>query len=271
MNFDIGYLYAGLMNFVSHVVQGCTGFGGTVVASPVVNTVLDPSLGVPYGAAISMPLIYAWAIIDRKNLDFKLLLKMCLILVPSAIVGNILFSNMSAVVAKVGVGGVTTLVALMGIFKVFIAEPRKRKLALAQGLDPEAELAVKDTIVKKIYRYACLIGGGIVQGAFISGGPLITVYALVATTDKSKFRATMNFVWVILNSITMFNHYNAGYWTGSFVSAVLIGLPFCLGGFFVGVKVHSKINTTTFLRVTYILLTIVGGNMFISNLTALLG
>ena len=75
--------------------------------------------------------------------------------------------------------------------------------------------------------------------------------------------------WMILNSVTMFNHWRAGFWTGEFWMKFGIMLPFMVGGFLVGCLLHNKVNQEVFLKIVYIVLFFVGAQMFLSNVMTL--
>src|SRR6056297_1484004 len=132
-------------------------------------------------------------------------------------------------------------------------------------LKKEEVIEAPDTIGKKIFRYGCLILGGIVHGAFTIGGPLITVYTLEAVKDKKKFRNTMTSLWCVLNVWNAFNQYRNGAFTWELGSALAIGLPFAALGFFLGMVFLEKINRMQFLRIVYIVLMFIGVNMFVRN------
>ena len=126
-----------------------------------------------------------------------------------------------------------------------------------------------DTASRKAFRYGCLILGGIVHGAFNIGGPLITVYTLEAVKEKEKFRNTMTWLWAILNTVNAINQYRNGAWTPHLWSALAVGAPLAAIGFFLGMAFLKKINREQFLRIVYIVLLIIGGDMLIRSLMAM--
>jgi len=48
---------------------------------------------------------------------------------------------------------------------------------------------------------ALLWAGGVIHGAFASGGATLTVYARYTLRDKNAFRGTLSIIWVALNSV----------------------------------------------------------------------
>lgn len=269
MTFEFSYVIVGLMEIVSHFVQGCTGFGATVIAAPVVTGLLGTDVGVPYGTLVTMPMLYVLGIKCFKEVAWKDLLKICVLMAPGMIIGNMIFGSISPTYAKIAIGGVVTGIALKNIYNAFIRDPKRIK----EGYDPESEeeLAKANSTPMKIFRYACLLVGGCVHGAFNIGGPLITVYTLYSVKDKSAFRATMTWVWIIMNTcFNMVSQYSQGrYATPVLWSALAIGVPLAAVGFYLGHLFHKKINRELFLKCVYVCLLIVGGDMFIRALMAL--
>ncbi len=261
MVFEPGFLFVGLVETLGFFVEGCAGFGCTVITAPFATNVLGAAEGVPYGTLSALPFLFFLAFRFWKEISWKDLVKILLACIPGMLFGNYLFYIMTDTVAKVGIGAAVTAIALMNIYKHIF-----RPLVLKKEDVEETE----DTLGKKIFRYTCLIVGGIVHGAFNIGGPLISVYTLEAVTDKRKFRNTMGALWAILNTMNAIRQYVNGAITPRCISAVLIGLPFAAVGFAIGVKVLDKINRKQFLRFVYVVLLAVGGNMFISNLLQLI-
>ncbi|GHA58349.1 sulfite exporter TauE/SafE family protein [Photobacterium aphoticum] len=255
--FKLDYLLVGLMQVIGFFIQGTTGFGCTVIAAPITNGLLGTTMGVPYGTAITIPFLYYLAIKGRKDISWQDLGKIVLLCAPGILIGQYLFYQISPQTAKVLIGAMVTVIALMNLHK-YVVKP----LVIKEIEENE----VADTLVKRIFRYGCLILGGIVHGAFNIGGPLITVYTLEAVKDKKKFRNTMTMLWVVLNSWNLFNQHQNGAFTSELNSALLVGLPLAGIGFFFGMRFLEKINREQFLRIVYVVLLIIGSNMLLSNI-----
>ena len=261
MVFDMSYIWVGLMNMVSFFIQGCTGFGSTVIAAPVTNGILGTSVGVPFGTMVTIPMFIVLCLKERKNVAWMDLAKIVLFCIPGLFIGSKLFYSMDPNVAKVCIGGLVTFIALMNIYKSII-----KPLVLKIPANANAE----DTTAKKVLRYGCLALGGVVHGAFNIGGPLITVYTIFAVKDKEKFRNTMTYVWLVLNCINAFNQLRNGAWTPELAGSLAVGFPLAVIGFILGIGFLKKINKETFLRIVYCVLLFVGGSMLLTSLQAIL-
>lgn len=191
MTLEFIFVLVALMQVIGFFVQGCTGFGCTIIAAAVTNGLLGTEAGVPYGTLITLPFLYFLGIKAFREVSWKDLVRIVVLCLPGIFLGNYLFQAISPDIAKISIGAMVTLIALMNIYKSIV----KPKLFGVNDINNE-----QDSTAKKIFRYSCLILGGIVHGAFNIGGPLITVYTIEAVQEKEKFRNTMNMVWVVLNT-----------------------------------------------------------------------
>lgn len=255
--YKFDYLLVGLMQVIGFFVQGTTGFGCTVIAAPVTNGLLGTTMGVPYGTAITIPFLYYLAIKGRKDISWKDLAKIVVLCAPGILIGQHLFYQISPQTAKILIGAMVTAIAVMNLHKHII-----KPLVIKDIEDGD----VADTLPRRVFRYGCLILGGVVHGAFNIGGPLITVYTLEAVQDKKKFRNTMTMLWVVLNTWNLFNQQQNGAFTNELNSALLVGLPLAGIGFFFGMRFLEKINREQFLRIVYVVLLLIGANMLLSNI-----
>lgn len=191
MTLEFIFVLVALMQVIGFFVQGCTGFGCTIIAAAVTNGLLGTEAGVPYGTLITLPFLYFLGIKAFREVSWKDLVRIVVLCLPGIFLGNYLFQAISPDIAKISIGAMVTLIALMNIYKSIV----KPKLFGVNDINNE-----QDSTAKKIFRYSCLILGGIVHGAFNIGGPLIKVYTIEAVQEKEKFRNTMNMVWVVLNT-----------------------------------------------------------------------
>lgn len=259
MTFEFDFILVGLMQIFGFFVQGCTGFGCTVIAAAVTNGLLGTAEGVPYGTLLTIPFLYYLGVKAWREVSWKDLVKIVALCAPGILIGNYLFYKISPTTAKICIGAMVTIIALMNIYKHII-----RPLVLKKTDEEDAP----DTTGRKIFRYGCLILGGIVHGAFTIGGPLITVYTIEAVKDKEKFRNTMNMVWVVLNTWNIYTQFRNGAFTPRMWSALAIGLPCAAIGFFLGMGFLKRINREQFLRIVYLVLLFIGANMLITSLMA---
>jgi hypothetical protein len=146
---------------------------------------------------------------------------------------------------------------LLGIFMVGVAASGLAKFYL-----PVKSRLDADTKAGKIIMNVILLLGGMIHGAFASGGPFLVVYATRKLTDKGNFRATLSAVWLTLNSIMMgVNLFHGSYPREVFVIMGTM-VPFLIAGMVIGNIAHKRIDGTTFTKMVYSVLLVSGFFMF---------
>lgn len=265
MVFEISFLWVSIVEMLCQFVQGITGFGATVLGAPFITELVGTSTGGPYGTLISHILLIGMAIPCFKKVSWKDLVKIICIVGPFEAVGAFWGYRIPEIAIKIIIGSSVTLIALINIYKIFV----KTAIAKKQGqvYNPDDEPV---TTSKRIFQYVCLILGGLVNGAYSVGGPLITVYVLDAVKDKERFRNTIVWVWVIMNSILVIPQQIArGLYTPRLLSLVAISFIPSVIGVIAGMRFMKKVNREVFLKIVYVLLFIVGSNMLIRALLTL--
>jgi len=107
--------------------------------------------------------------------------------------------------------------------------------------------------------------GGIMQGAFGSGGPLVVIYGTRAIADKSVFRVTLSLVWIVLNTTMIGRWIVAGSLTPEILRLTGMCVPVVLAGLFLGNVAHHRVNALVFRRIVYGVL-IASGFVLVSSL-----
>lgn len=106
---------------------------------------------------------------------------------------------------------------------------------------------------------ALLFAGGVVHGAFATGGPMV-VYVLGRElgADKARFRATLSLLWLVLNGLLVAGFVQAGSVTrGTLRMSALFGGALLIG-LLLGEQVHRRIDSGRFSTYVFGLLGVVG-------------
>ena len=103
-----------------------------------------------------------------------------------------------------------------------------------------------------------VLAGGVVHGAFTTGGPLLVIYAQRAMPHKSEFRTTLGVMWLILNVGLMTGWTLSHNWSPRTLPLCLVGLPFTFAGLTTGEYLHHKLDGPTFRRFVNVLLVVNG-------------
>lgn len=108
-----------------------------------------------------------------------------------------------------------------------------------------------------------LLLAGVIHGMFVSGGPLLIVYAVKRLPEKNQFRATVSMIWVALDIYLIVKQAMAGLMTGFTLSVTLWSVPALIAGVFIGNRLAAKMTQEFFLKLLYILLVISGVSLLI--------
>ena len=275
----MGYAVFFLVILLSNIIQGITGFAGTILAMP-------PSLML-VGYDTAKPVLNVLGLLSgiyvfaghRKHVCWGELKKIVAVM-AAGIVGGIFLKGFFA-------GRERALYALLGLFVVCLslqglhklwrdwlgtqedaaagAEAAAEAKAAAGAKTAEAKAAAEGKAAgpDKAGLYLLLGLAGIVHGIFVSGGPLLIGYLTNRIQDKVSFRATISTVWVVLNTIILLDDIRSGLWNPELVKIQVASIPFLLAGMAVGSRLYAKMSQRLFMLITYVLLFVSGISLLI--------
>lgn len=268
----MGYAVFFLVILLSNIIQGITGFAGTILAMP-------PSLML-VGYDTAKPVLNVLGLLSgiyvfaghRKHVCWGELKKIVAVM-AAGIVGGIFLKGYFA-------GRERALYALLGLFVVCLSLQGLHKLwrdwlgtqedaaAGAETAEDKAAAGAKTAEAKaagpdKAGLYLLLGLAGIVHGIFVSGGPLLIGYLTKRIQDKVSFRATISTVWVVLNTIILLDDIRSGLWNPELVKIQVASIPFLLAGMAVGSRLYAKMSQRLFMLITYVLLFVSGISLLI--------
>lgn len=258
MPLDLIYMIAGIVFFGSHLLEGITGFGSTVIALPFLSLAISIKTAVPVLCISSCFLaIYilcrSWRAIQWKEFLF--------IAVHAALgmpLGMLLFDRLPA----------EGLCIVLGLFMVMTGYSGTRRTIQEKAVAPPA---VPASGKKSLAMRLILFAGGIIQGSLGSGGPLVVIYAAKALPEKSSFRATLSLLWLVMNTWRLIDWAVKGTLLDADIGKyTLIALPFAAIGVVAGDYLHSKVNAFVFRLCVYTVLAAAGILMLIKNTGAIL-
>ena len=223
-----------LVIFLTNIVQGITGFAGTVLAMPPSILLQGINTAKPILNILGL-LASIWIVaISYKSLNKKEFVKVMVIMFLGVFAGNYIYS-------------IIPLDILLKIYAIFII------LIALKGIYIKKEMELNEWILTAIVFVA-----GIIHGMFVSGGPLLIIYAAKKFKEKSEFRATVSSVWIILNTYLFYTHYTSGLFVPDTVKKMWWGVIPLILGMLIGNILHKKMSQELFLTITYILLIISG-------------
>ena len=248
------YIVFFLVILLANIIQGITGFAGTILAMP-------PSLML-VGYSVAKPVLNVLGLLSgiyvfvghREHVSWKEVKKIVAVMAVSILLGILikgLFEGKGQLLYK-----------LLGIFVILLSIQGGLSLR-RKGADENAESRSAAQAADSPFSYVILVLAGIVHGIFVSGGPLLISYLTKKIKDKVSFRATISTVWIFLNTLIMLDDIRAGFWTGGLLITQLISLPFLFAGMYIGSRLYVRMSQRFFMILTYILLFISGISLLV--------
>ena len=224
----------------ANIIQGITGFAGTILAMPVSVMLV--------GFDVAKPILNVLGILsgiyvfvgNAKYVNRRELMK---------IVGVMSVGILGGIFLKGLIRGERILMILLGCLVLILA---------VEGL-----FTMFHPGQKKKPRNFLLILAGIVHGLFVCGGPILIGYLSKKLEDKREFRATISTVWIFLNSLILVGDIVEGVWNLNLLRQQLISIPFLFLGMFLGGRLYKIMSKKAFMILTYILLFISGISLLV--------
>ena len=239
---------------LANIIQGITGFAGTILAMPFSLKLVGMDTAVPVLNFLGLASgVYVLAG-NYRQVDRKELLRVISVMEPAVIIGllarrflsgkpQLLYYILGAIVLALSVSG------LLGLLR------RER----GESTAAEKQTAASGSAVLDIL---ILAASGLVHGLFVCGGPLLIGYLSKRIKDKASFRATISTVWILLNGTIFISQLISGAWNAGLVKVQLLSLPFLAAGMFAGSLLYRRMSQRTFMIITYVLLFIAGLTLF---------
>lgn len=268
-------LMVGIVIMVTHCLEGITGFGCTVLALPFIAMLLGMKTAVPVLVALAWLLagyiiFRSWRHISWKEFGFIVLF------VALGLPGGILLFDYCPEAALLPILAVFMIsIGTHGIYKTYRNRDLQKDNEEPEGMGKLEAVAVP-VVTQSQSRQPWLIKGilllgGVIHGAFGTGGPFVVIYATKALPDKTLFQVTLCLLWFSLNSMLLFKRTLTGdVWNRTTMICIISALPFVLSGMLLGDWLHHKVNEYYFRLTVYLVLTLSGIVTVINTLNKIL-
>ncbi|MDD2465872.1 MAG: sulfite exporter TauE/SafE family protein [Desulfobulbus sp.] len=221
--------------FLAGGVQGLTGFGGALVAIPLLSLVMDVKQAVPLailnGLVVTTTLVYTL----RHLLDWRKILPLLAGSVPGILLGSSFLKQADPLVISRLLGLVLIAISLMNLF--FAPKP----------CDPI-----------RIWGYIAGFFSGAINATVGAGGPPAIIYTTLQNWKKDEIRATLTGFFVFNGYVTAIVHAGHGILTGATLRSFGLTCSFVFLGTLTGSRISDKISRSIYLRVVYLVLMFLG-------------
>jgi hypothetical protein len=137
---------------------------------------------------------------------------------------------------------------LFGIFVVSVAGLELYRLGKGEAKRPPTRAT----------EIGLLLLGGVVHGAFSTGGPMAVYVTGRAIDDKSRYRATLSALWLVLGSALLATYLVTGRITGTTLERTALVSPGIVVGMVAGEALFRGVPAETFRRIVFATLVLSG-------------
>jgi uncharacterized protein len=229
-------------------VEATLGFGATVITVALGSFVLPIDALLPAFVPLNVFLSLYLTVRYARDVDTRLLFRRVVPFMALGLpVGVYLLRSLSGPGAKRAFGAFVVVLSAVELVRAF---RRTSEEAPARAPSP-----VLDSLL--------LLLGGVVHGAFATGGPMAVYVAGHALPDKTRFRSTLSALWLVLNLFLVASYAVVGSLTAERAKLTAsLGLPL-LAGMAVGEWAHRRFSGPAFRTAIFVLLAIAGSIMLV--------
>ncbi|RUO33720.1 sulfite exporter TauE/SafE family protein [Aliidiomarina soli] len=240
------FVVLGIFVGIAFTSESITGFGSIVIAVALGSLLFPIPQLLPILVPLSVFMSSALFIRFFRDIDFRLLFKRML---PFMLAGMLLGIALLQVLSS------DALKAAFAVLVLWFALREWYKLQRGIITRP------KPVWWQPWWTFCA----GITHGLFASGGPLLVYSMNTFAIAKANFRATLVCVWLGLNLT-----YSAIMWQQGLIQPVLpvilAYLPVLAIAFWLGHRIHKRVNERQFKQIVYALLTFSAGAMLLSTI-----
>jgi len=228
-------------------VEAALGFGATVVTVALGSLVLPLDAILPAFLPVNVALSAILVARGARSIAWRTLLVEIAPFVAAGLpIGIVLFTRVDERILKLGFGVFVIVLCAVELLAKKTGQPAQVKKPFAVGL---------------------LMLGGMIHGAFGTGGPMV-VYVMGKTlgADKTRFRATLSVLWLTLNTILVTTYAVRGQLTASTARASAVFIASLAVGLVAGEAIFRRVSAARFRTFVFTMLAVAGAVLVVRNL-----
>ena len=223
--------FCALVVVAAFAIRGTAGFGGGIVAVPMLALVLPLQQVVPLMTALTFLASAGQGVRDRRRIQWREVIRLVSFALPGVALGLYLFSVLDPRPLSRALG---VFVMLYAVYAFALAG---RKPALAE---------------RWVYPLAAAVGftAGLV-GTLFGGaaGPVFVIYLGARTLDKDQFRTTMTAIMVCMAIVRLTGYASLGFLDATGLRYLAAAVPLMMLGSYIGERLVRHIEQRRFERV----------------------
>lgn len=237
-----------IATLIAYFVKGITGFGNTLVMSPLFSFVVSNKITTPIDLILSIPTnaYIVWR--NRKSLSLRIVLPLSLMLLAGVIPGVFLLK----------VGNDWLLKAVLGI------------VVIGMSIEMLTRKSTQSTKKGRSTILLVIIGvlSGILAGLY-GIGALLVAYINRTTDNRSEFRANICCVFLVDNVFRFILYCFTGILNKEVFYLGLLLSPAVILGMIIGLKVDARMKEATVKKTVIALLIVSGTTLLIKSILGL--
>jgi uncharacterized membrane protein YfcA len=234
------YFLAGLIIFVAIFVQTVAGFGMALISMPLLIGLFGIRVAAPLVALVGLVVEMGLLLHYREALSLKAVARL-------------------AAASLVGIP--------VGLFAARLADERLVTALLGflvLGYVAYAAFSPRlPGIEGRGWAYLFGLFGGLLSGAYNTGGPPVVIYGNLCHWEPGEFKSNLQGYFLFNSVVVAAFHALAGSYTSPFWGFFLVALPAAGLAMLAGFRLDRRINPAAFRRIVLILLLVVGIRLLI--------
>ena len=234
--------------FSAFFIQALLGFGGGIIAIPLLSIIMPPAEAVTLVLLLQLLHGGVMLVINRRYVQWSFCKRLGFGLVLGGALGVFFLTTVPPSLMRI----MLAILIIAYVIRMFIRSNQAKPTEDCKYSGP-----------KKVILLSTL--GGAIQGAFGMGGPVFVMLCQSYIVSHLQFRATVIGVLFFSNIFRLGFSAPAGLLNAQLMQVSLMLLPFLGGSIYLGQKLHHKINEQRFKQCVLALLLIVAVSLILKS------
>ncbi len=226
----------------AYIVFGAIGFGSALVAMPLLSPLIGIETATPLFAVIALVSEVIMLVRYRDHLNVRGVWRLVLATTVATPFGIAMAGLLDQHVALLLLGFIVTGFSLYSLLSPHIPEIKNPNWAYGFGFM-----------------------GGLLSGAYNTGGPPVAIYGSLSRWPPGEFKSALQSIFIINSTIVVTIHTLAGHVTSSVLEGTVFGMPAMVVGLVIGWNLEKRVNPAQFRKMVLIVLVIIGLRLIMTN------
>ena len=234
------YIYTFFVLLLASFVQGSVGFGVALIAVTLMSLYLPPQESIPLMSLLAATLSLVMLIRYRQAFNWRATVRLTAGAFFGIPLGVFLLRQLDGDLIIKTLGVVVIAYALYALSNMRLPE-----------------------LKRPFFGYIFGFFGGILSGAYNTGGPPVIIYGNCRRWEPSAFKGNLQGYFLINSSIVVLTHWAMGNYSPLILQRYLFAVPAVFLGLGLGFALDGRVNPILFRKLVLILLLVLGAALLI--------